>query len=156
MAVARVHVRSWQIAYRTLLPQGYLDQLRPEDRARMYDFATTDPAKPHTLVAVEDGTILGFATTCPSRDADLPQHGELCALYVDPDHWQRQIGRDLVLAARERLSQFGFKNALLWTLAGNLRADRFYQIDGWKPDGTKRSQTLMGVPTNELRYQRAL
>jgi hypothetical protein len=25
MAVARVHVRAWQIAYRTLLPDEYLD-----------------------------------------------------------------------------------------------------------------------------------
>jgi hypothetical protein len=34
MAVARVHVRSWQAAYSTLLPAEYLDQLRPEDRAQ--------------------------------------------------------------------------------------------------------------------------
>ncbi len=33
MAVARVHVRSSQVAYQTLMPQDYLDQQRPEDRA---------------------------------------------------------------------------------------------------------------------------
>jgi hypothetical protein len=32
-AVARVHVRSWQAGYRNLLPDQYLDGLRPEDRA---------------------------------------------------------------------------------------------------------------------------
>ncbi len=42
MAVARVHVRSWQAAYRGLLPDAYLDGLRPEDRAARYDFATED------------------------------------------------------------------------------------------------------------------
>ena len=30
--VAGVHVRSWQVAYRGLLPDDYLDGLRPEDR----------------------------------------------------------------------------------------------------------------------------
>src|SRR3984885_11964090 len=53
MAVARVHVRSWQAAYRALLPDDYLDQLRPEDRAQSYDFASLDPLKPRTIVAVE-------------------------------------------------------------------------------------------------------
>lgn len=38
MAVARVHVRSWQVAYRGLIPDGYLDRLCPEDRAVRYDF----------------------------------------------------------------------------------------------------------------------
>jgi hypothetical protein len=84
MAVARVHVRSWQVAYRDLLPDEYLDQLRPEDRAQRYDFATTDPQRPQTIVAVETGLIRGFATTAPSRDPDMVGYGELCALYVDP------------------------------------------------------------------------
>jgi hypothetical protein len=52
MAVACVHVRSWQAAYRTLLPDDYLDQLRPEDRAQKYDFADLDPLKPQTIVYV--------------------------------------------------------------------------------------------------------
>ena len=34
-----MHVGSWQAAYRTPLPNDYLDQLRPEDRAQKYDFA---------------------------------------------------------------------------------------------------------------------
>ena len=32
MAVARVHVRSWQVGYRGLLPDAYLDGLRAEER----------------------------------------------------------------------------------------------------------------------------
>src|SRR5665213_598577 len=66
IAVARVHVRSWQAAYRTIVPDDYLSRLRPEDRAQKYDFATLDPQKPHTIVAAEDGLIHGFATTMPS------------------------------------------------------------------------------------------
>jgi hypothetical protein len=58
--VARVHVRSWQAAYRTLLPHDYLDQLRPQDRAKTYDFASLDPVKPRTIVAAEEGLIHGL------------------------------------------------------------------------------------------------
>src|ERR1700722_10042050 len=87
IAVARVHVRSWQAAYRTLLPDSYLDQLRPEDRAQNYDFASHDPLVPRTVVATENGLIRGFATTRASSEPDLTNYGELCALYVDPEHW---------------------------------------------------------------------
>jgi len=156
MAVARVHVRSWQVAYRTLLPDDYLDQLRPEDRARTYDFASLDPLKPRTIVAEEQGTIHGFATAAPSRDADLPDHGELCALYVDPDKWGQGIGMALVSAARASLFALGFRNALLWVLVGNVRAERFYRIDQWVADGRRRTDSVWGAMVNEVRYQRGL
>src|SRR5580698_5346351 len=134
IAVARVHVRSWQAAYRKLLPDDYLDQLRPEDRAQKYDFATLDPANPRTIVAADKGLINGFVSTAPSRDPDLPGHGELCALYVDPVYGGRGVGVALVSAARANLLALGFRNAFLWVLAGNVRAERFYRIDQWSPD----------------------
>jgi GNAT superfamily N-acetyltransferase len=156
MAVARVHVRSWQVAYRTLLPDDYLDQLRPEDRAQRYDFASLDPRNPKTIVAVEEGSICGFATTAPSRDPDLADHGELFALYVDPEMWGRGIGVALVSGARTELVRAGFRNAVLWVLAGNLRAERFYQFDGWAPDGRGRTDVVWGATVDEVRYLRVL
>ncbi len=82
-------------------------------------------------MATEEGLIHGFATTAPSREPDLPGHGELCALYVDPDQWGRGIGIALVSAARANLFALGFRNAVLWVLEGNVRAERFYRIDQW-------------------------
>jgi GNAT superfamily N-acetyltransferase len=156
MAVARVHVRSWQAAYRGLMPDAFLDQLRPEDRAARYDFATTDPAKPRTLIVEIDGAVRGFATTMPSRDPDAADHGELCALYVDPDDWGRGYGLSLVEEARRHLFTCGFASAILWLLEGNVRADRFYRADGWLPDGSRRTETMWGITVNDLRYRRAL
>jgi GNAT superfamily N-acetyltransferase len=156
LPVARVHVRSWQAAYRQLLPDDYLDQLRPEDRAETYDFATLDPRKPQAIVATEEGLIRGFATTAPSRDPDLPGHGELCALYVDPEQWGRGMGVALVSAARANLFGLGFRNAFLWVLAGNVRAQHFYRIDQWASDGLRRTDSVWEIAVNELRYQRGL
>jgi GNAT superfamily N-acetyltransferase len=156
IAVARVHVKSWQTAYRMLLPDNYLNQLRPEDRASTYDFASRDPLKPHTIVAVKNSLICGFATTAPSRELDLANHGELCALYVDPNRWGQGIGVALVSAARGRLLELGFRKAILWVLAGNVRAERFYHKDGWISNGLRRSDTLWGITVDEIRYQRGL
>lgn len=155
-AVARVHVRSWQAAYRSLLPDDYLDQLRPEDRACKYDFANPEPAKPYTILAAEGESICGFATTMLSRDVELARFGELCALYVEPDWWGRGIGVALVAAARARLLDLGVRNAFLWVLKGNVRADRFYRNDGWAPDGCSRTDTVWGVIVDDFRYRREL
>lgn len=156
LAVARVHVRSWQAAYRGLMPDAYLDALRPEDRAARYNFASADPAEPRTLLLETDGVVCGFATTMPSRDPATSNHGELCALYVDPDHWGRGYGVALIEESRRHLSASGFSSALLWLLEGNARADRFYRADAWLPDGTRRSEQMWGITVNELRYRRSL
>jgi GNAT superfamily N-acetyltransferase len=156
MAVARVHVRSWQTGYRGLLPDAYLDGLRPEERAARYTFASENVRDPVTIVAADDGVLCGFATTSPARDLDVPNDGELCALYVDPEWWGRGVGKALIAAARMQLFEMGFRSAVLWLLAGNARADRFYRMDGWAPDGLRRSDTMWGVAVDEVRYRRVL
>jgi GNAT superfamily N-acetyltransferase len=152
IAVAHMHVRSTQVAYRSLMPDDYLDHLRPEDRAERYDFTHQDPRLPYTIVAAEGPLILGLATTMPCRDEDLPDYGELCALYVDPGQWGRGIGVALIAAARAHLAQRGFQHASLWLLEGNTRAARFYQIDGWTPDGEHKTDVVWGLTVKEIRY----
>ncbi len=156
MDVARVHVRSWQAAYRELLPDDYLDRLRPEDRAQRYIFGSLDPRQPATIVAEEAGVIQGFATNAPTQDADAADHGELCALYVDPKLWNSGIGAALVKVARERLLSLGFRHALLWVLVGNTRAQRFYRTDQWVPDGSRRTDSVWSIAVDEVRYRRDL
>ncbi len=156
VAVAELHVRSWQDGYRGLLPDEYLDALRPEDRAKRYTFGDPNPLKPATIVAIEAGGICGFATVGPSRDRDDEGNGEVWGLYVDPDRWGNGIGRVLIEAARGRLAQQGYESASLWVLSGNRRAERFYMIDGWEPDGTRRVDQLGGLTVTENRYRRSL
>ncbi|HVA28155.1 MAG TPA: GNAT family N-acetyltransferase [Candidatus Baltobacteraceae bacterium] len=154
--VARVHVRSWQVGYRGLVPDDYLDGLHWEDRAARYTFFGEHAGLPSTIVAVEGDAICGFATTGPCRVADAPGYGELLALYVDPDAWGRGVGRALIARARSDLVQRGFTGAVLWLLAGNVRAERFYRSDGWLPDDAHRNEEIWGVRVDEVRFRRAL
>jgi GNAT superfamily N-acetyltransferase len=154
LAVARVHVRAWQVGYRGLLPAEYLDSLRAEDRAARYTFGRA--GGPRTTVAVErgdtgggigSGDLVGFATI----------HGaELCALHVDPAAWGRGVGRALIAQARADLAAAGVTEAHVWVLAGNTRAEWFYQRDGWTTDGTRRSDTVWGAAVEEIAYRRPL
>jgi GNAT superfamily N-acetyltransferase len=143
-AVAEVHVRSWQVGYRGLLADEYLDTLRPEDRAGRYTFDVDDPV---TVVAVED-RIRGFATISLAD-------GVLMALYVDPDAWGGGVGRALIGEAQRRLAE-RCAEATLFVLKGNTRAVRFYAANGWQPDGLERHEVVWGAPADEVRYRRAL
>lgn len=155
MEVARVHVKAWQVAYRGLMADAYLDAIDPAQRAATYDFSHRDSTKPRTIVAAKGRAILGFATTAPASDLDGLRCGELCALYVDPACWGEGVGRALIAAARSHLADAGFGTAVLWVLAGNTRADTFYRRDGWRPDGVSRTLSVWGVTVDEVRYVRS-
>lgn len=153
--VAGVHVRSWQAAYRGLLPDEYLDGLRPEDRAGRYTFHLAGPDHPATVLALDEGRIRGFATTGPAR-GDGETAGAIYALYVDPDAWRRGIGRLLIRDARSRLARAGFTEAILWVLTGNEQAEQFYRAEGWRPDGRRREDVVWGIRVSETCYRRHL
>jgi ribosomal protein S18 acetylase RimI-like enzyme len=155
LAVATVHVRSWQAGYRGLLADEYLDSLRADDRAKHYTFGSPDPDLPSTIVAEQHGRICGFASIGESRDLG-PDTGELLALYVDPDAWGIGAGRALVQDARARMHARGLTNAVLWILDGNARAERFYRIDGWIANDVARRVTLWGIEILEHRFRRQL
>jgi GNAT superfamily N-acetyltransferase len=156
LAVARVHVRSWQAAYRGLIDDEFLDRLRPEDRAARYDFGAAEPGAPRTIVAERDDEIWGFATTGPCRDEDAPGRGELYALYVDPPRWRTGTGRLLLREATIGMRREGFDEAILWVLRGNAGAERFYLADGWRRDGAEREEQPYGVVSHVVRFRRSL
>jgi GNAT superfamily N-acetyltransferase len=156
IAVAELHVRSWQTAYRGLLFDDYLDALQPEVWAQRYSFGDPDPLKPATILAQERDVICGFATIGPSAADGTASTGELLALYVDPDRHGLGVGRALIHEARARLHRQGFREACLWVLLGNERAERFYRIDGWSPDGARRPAMVAGFSVEDVRYRRPL
>jgi GNAT superfamily N-acetyltransferase len=155
LAVAELHVRSWQEAYRELMPAEFLAGLDPRDRAGRYDFGGGDDA-PTTLVAVEGDRIAGFVTFVASRDVDAPGLGEVVALYVDPDRHEGGVGRLLMAEARRDMRESGFAEAILWVLDGNVRAAGFYEREGWSPDGARREENVYGIASNVSRFRRAL
>ena len=156
LAVATVHVRSWQRAYRGIVPDDYLESMRPEERAARYTFSANDPDHPVTLIAVDGGKVLGFATFGEAPNGADAGAARLFALYADPDQWNRGVGVALISEARSRLTSSGFAEAVLWVLEENARGRRFYERDGWVLDGATDGFEIDGKAIPEVRMRRRL
>jgi GNAT superfamily N-acetyltransferase len=154
--IAAVHVRSWQVAYRGLLPDELLDRLSVEQRKQMWSerLAPQDEAS-FTLVAEADGVIAGFCSVAlPSRDDDAGRYtGELAAIYVQPRRWRAGIGGALLAAMLEALSRRGWSEVTLWVFASNHAARAFYERFGFEPDGAKVRDEATGLTEIRLRAQ---
>jgi ribosomal protein S18 acetylase RimI-like enzyme len=154
-AMGRLHVRAWQVAYRGLMPDEYLDGLSSEERERMWSEALSRTDASRTVLVVEDDDrVVGFAAVGPSSEAGLT--GELYSINVDPDSWGRGHGRALLVAAETALATLGYREAQLWVLPDNQRARHFYEAAGWAPDGVERTTEVLGVVVQEIRYHRTL
>ena len=102
------------------------------DRSRVTDeIVTWFIINPGIWLWEEDGKVLGFSAA-DTRD------GTIFALFVDPAHEGRGIGRALFTRALDSLRAAGHRTGSLTTEPGS-RADRFYQKAGWKVMGTTDS-----------------
>ncbi len=157
-ALAGIHVRAWQAAYRGQLTDEYLDGLSVEDRAEQWRaslVARRDTWR--TWVAEESGRAIGWATTGPSEDADAdPLTGEVYAIYLEPECVGTGLGRVLFAHAVDDLRDRGFRTATLWVLETNERARRFYEVAGWASDGTATSERVDCEMRPTVRYRTEL
>jgi ribosomal protein S18 acetylase RimI-like enzyme len=165
-AIARVHVESWRAGYRGLLADELLAQLSVGERELMWRERLTDANAPQHWrrmnVAVDRESMLGFISAGPSREQDAPAHsGEIYAIYVHPQHWSMGVGQALMSSAVAHLAEGGARDALLWVLATNARARRFYELGGWTWDGRAKTRRLTDLPdfdseVEEVCYRRRL
>jgi GNAT superfamily N-acetyltransferase len=151
-AIETIRVRGWRGAYRHVYPPAELDAL-PVDETRWRQRLEQPPPGWSILVAEHEGRVVGFAATGPSRDGLAA--GELYAIYVDPPAWGNGAGRALLAQAEAGLAR-EYDEAVLWVLAANDRARRFYEAGGWTLDGAGKAEERLGVRAPELRYRKAL
>jgi len=156
--LAEAHVRSWQAAYVGLLPQPLLDDLDLAESTSKWEatLGNSGSLNQVTLVAEQDGELVGFVHVRPSQDAISDEVGEVVAMYVAPSSWRIGVGRHLMTAALNRLVEFGLTHAVLWVLSSNERAIRFYEATGWLADGASKSDTVGGALVVEIRMARPL
>lgn len=153
--IAEIHVRAWRSAYRRQLADDFLDGLNVEDRLEMHRRALESPPPGYRMWLAEDGSrAVGFAVTGKSEDADADERtAEVYAIYLEPDRVGTGVGRGLFSHAVGDLRDRGFHTATLWVLETNEVARRFYEVAGWKPDGTVTSERVDCEMRPTVRYR---
>lgn len=157
--LAEIHAISWKAAYRGLLGDAFLDELTPTSRLDWWiSRLSRVPPRWAVLVVVDEVAVAGFVTIghCDDDDRRVPAAGELFAMYLDPVCWGRGFGRTLLLAAEARLRADAYDDVSLWVLAENVRARRFYELGGWRADGSRRRMLIGSDAVTAVRYIRDL
>jgi ribosomal protein S18 acetylase RimI-like enzyme len=154
-AIAVVHVRSWQVAYRGHMPDEYLDGLDVDKRANMWRQLAQDADKIILVAEDSEGNIVGFSALGPSRDVDAdPNTAEVAAIYVHPEEWKKGIGRALLSASLDQIRKRKFDQLTLWVLEGNQRARSFYESFGFIQEGAVKDEDHWKTFTvREVRYR---
>ena len=166
-AIALVRRQSWFAAYEGIIATPIIDRATATGGR-----ATDPPPYRRTLVAVggEHPAVIGYASYGPERAVASPgapeeasltpagragDVGELYALYVTPAWWSAGVGRALMGSVLSALEADGYSRVVLWVLADNARARRFYERAAFAPDGGTNILTGLGSVL-EVRYSRVL
>ena len=139
---AYVHWKSWQEAYPGIVDQRYLDSLTLE-KCEEIAFRWPD----NILIAKDGDRVIGFTGYGKCRDEDLPDAGEVFAIYVLSEYYGTGTGKKLMDAALEELDS---SQTALWVLKGNERAMRFYKKCGFRFDGAE-NELVLETPVTALR-----
>jgi ribosomal protein S18 acetylase RimI-like enzyme len=155
-AVAEVHQRARQAAYAGFLPADALAAMTARKLRTWWARRFSAEAADHRMAVLERGGVVGFSYVGPANSGGDPSTGELYALHVHPALQGRGLGRALIRHAQGTLADLGYREAVLWVLADNAPARRFYARGGWAEDGVTRTGPIGDVDVPQVRYMRAL
>jgi len=134
-AMADVHIRSWEVAYRGLMPDDFITE---QNQCRLDRFRTTLSAENRFHYVVEkDGVIVGNLSLGPARDDDADDTCyEIYGLYLLPAYFRQGIGSVAMRWSFCQARRLGKSAMLLWVLQGNEGSIKFYQSQGFTFDGS--------------------
>lgn len=147
--LAEAHAAAWRYAYAGIIPGVTLERMLarrgPSWWRRMHARGV------RALVLHCDETLAGYATLGHNRAPALRPGGEIYELYVRPEYQGCGLGRRLFGEARSRLRRHGLDGLLVWALADNQIACRFYRAMGGT-ECARGQDRQCGVPLERVGF----
>ena len=129
-AIARLHAYSWQIHYRGIFNDAYLDHDVVQERLDVWQRRFEKPSKDQFVVLANDQDLLcGFGCAFFNHD---PEFGSLVDnLHVHPEWQGKGIGRNLMNHCIDQIAKLDQQFKMyLWVLKENHNARKFYERMG--------------------------
>lgn len=148
-AIAAVARASWHAAYDDLLGAETVDATVDDwyDPEALREQVSRENAV--FLVAVVDGSVVGFTDAGPAGDNDPHADAFISRLYVEPDRWGAGIGTELTAAVARRLRAAGHETVWLEVFAENDAGKSFYEGAGFERVGATE-ETFGGTTLQTL------
>ena len=147
--LAEAYGDAWRYAYAGIIPGVTLERMLarrgPGWWTRMHGRGF------RALVVDCDGTLAGYATLGRSRMQTPHPCGEIYELYVRPECQGCGLGRRLFTRARRELGRHGFERLMVWALADNALACRFYAAMGGTEAGRCQDR-FCGAPLDKIGF----
>lgn len=157
-ALAEIHVASFALAHRGLMPDEEIDTRTVELRRGMWQARLqAPPPRDIVLVGVLDGALAGFVS---AGEVDSHANGDadtsfLQNVYLHPDVVGTPAGRAVIEALHAELlvamRAHGFRTATSKILTGNERSRRMFLRLGWQHDDAAGAE-----PTPFTNFRRSL
>jgi len=153
-AMAEIHMRSWEAAYRDIVPAEYIREKNATRPERWRQFLAGEISSQHIIEA--DGNPAGMLCFGPSREEDAGEDTyEVYAIYLHPDYFRQGIGTRAMNYALGEAKKLGKLSMTVWVFAENASAIAFYAACGFVPDG-KIQTGEYGKTLDTIRMRRAL
>lgn len=140
--------------YRSFTPTGWEPPTEAADKPGAFAMVLADPDY-RAAVAEDDAYIFGFAGYLPAATSRAPVEDDELAhlqnLFVTEAAWGSPAARMLHAWALNDARDRGFTSMRLFCAAGQARARRFYEREGWAVSGTEQEETPLGIPVVEYR-----
>ncbi len=139
--------RTWRATYTGLIPNADIERFLERHYSLEALGRALERLGEGMLVAAVDDQVVGYATCGVNRE----NSGELFAIYVLPEWQRRGVGRRLWQRAIKHLRSLGLPEMVVWVLANNEPARRFYERQGATLLGN-RAFPVSETPIEEVGY----
>ncbi|HHY74269.1 MAG TPA: GNAT family N-acetyltransferase [Bacillus bacterium] len=153
--ISQIHAISWKSAYKGIIPQRYLDELKNDFWVGAFQNWIGNNILTVQLL-YENETLVGCIAYGKARDEEFLDWGEIVSIYVIPDYCKKGYGQKLLETALIDMKNKGYHNCYLWVLKENFNAKRFYENNGFCWNSDVFNFEINNQPLTDERYILAL
>jgi len=151
------HINCWKDAYSGIISYEYISNMytQLEERVKRCKQNIANPEGIEFYCVIENDVMIGRLIFNKCRDEDKLDAGEIGAIYLIAEHWDKGYGKQMLEFALSELSKAGYEEIVIWVLEANKRARRFYEKHGFVQDGTTKELEIDKMHT-AVRYIRKI